>query len=695
MQPPRPAARAVGEATLQAVSLDRGTARFDLTVSCTESAGGVLLGTEYATDLFDEAGVRDLLTRFSRLLDAAVIDPDVPLSRLPLLTEDEAEAVLAASAGPTVAVDEVTLPQLVARRAAETPAAAAVSGARASYSYAELDARVNQLTHALLEAGVQRGDLVGVAMPRDADLLVAILGVQRAGAAYLPLEPTYPADRLEFMLADGGVRVLITTSGVVMPEAALTRLVLDDPATLAGRPTTDPGVVVSPDDLAYVIYTSGSTGKPKGVLIRHRGVVNLMAEMAQRPGLRPGEVLVGVTTPAFDLSVPDLFLALTTGAHLVLADPAVAADPAALVALLDRVDADVMQATPSTWRMLLDASWTGRPTMRVVCGGEGYTAALAKPLLAKVAQVWNFYGPTEATVWCTSAQLTDPSDPLPLGAALPNYTVYVADSAGRPVPPGVAGEIVIGGVGLAAGYHGRPDLTAERFVDVGNRRIYRTGDLGRTRRGGSLEFLGRIDHQVKLRGFRIELGEIEQVLGQHEAVGEAVVVVREDVPGDATLVAYVVLSPDAGELDSAALRRHVGLVLPGYMVPAVVVAMESMPRTPNGKTDRGRLPAPTIQAASGESYVAPRTPIEEAVAEMWCEVLRLDRVGVHDDFFALGGHSLRITQVISRIRTAFGVDLALRSVYEAPNIEAIAEAITFALLGDTDLADFMIEVEGA
>jgi acyl-coenzyme A synthetase/AMP-(fatty) acid ligase/acyl carrier protein len=446
---------------------------------------------------------------------------------------------------------------------------------------------------------------------------------------------------------------------------------------------------VPPDALAYVIYTSGSTGRPKGVLVQHSGVVNLMAEMAQRPGLAAGEVMVGVTTPAFDLSVPDLFLPLTTGAHLVLADPVTAGDPRALALLLDDAGADVMQATPSTWRMLLDDGWPGRPGMRVVCGGEGYTSALARPLAQRVAQLWNFYGPTEATVWCTSAHLADPADPLPLGRPLPGYVVYVADPAGAPVPAGVAGELVIGGIGLARGYHERPDLTADRFITAGGRRIYRTGDLARARRDGSLEFLGRIDHQVKLRGFRIELGEIESALAAHPGVRDVVVVVREDTPGDQRLVGYVV-----GDVDGPALREFVGPRLPAYMVPSVVVVLGDLPRTPNGKTDRTSLPVPDAAAVSRAEYVAPRGPVEEAVAEMWCEVLRLDKVSVVDDFFTIGGHSLRITQVLSRIRQAFGVDLPLRDVYETPTVEAIAHAITLRLLDDPELADLMTDIEG-
>jgi aryl carrier-like protein len=339
---------------------------------------------------------------------------------------------------------------------------------------------------------------------------------------------------------------------------------------------------------------------------------------------------------------------------------------------------------------LLDDGWPGRPGMRIVCGGEGYTSALARPLAARVAQLWNFYGPTEATVWCTSALLADPTDPLPLGKPLPGYFVYVADGAGAPVPHGVAGELVVGGVGLARGYHARPELTEDRFITVDGRRTYRTGDLARTRRDGTLEFLGRIDHQVKLRGFRIELGEIESALAAHAAVRDVVVVVREDAPGDQRLVGYVV-----GDVDGSELRTFIGTRLPSYMVPSVVMVLDDLPRTPNGKTDRKRLPVPDVAQAGDAGYVAPRGPVEEAVAEMWCEVLRLDRVGVLDDFFTVGGHSLRITQVLSRVREAFGVDLSLREVYERPTVEAIAQAITIRLLDDPDLAELMAEIEGA
>jgi amino acid adenylation domain-containing protein len=684
--------RRLGEAVLSPFVPGRGTSRFDLTVSCADVAGGLAVDVEYAKDLFDGATIDDMLVRLERLLDAALTDPDLPLSRLALLSPHEQDEAVAGSRGPVVPSPTACLHHTFAARVAERPGAPAVSGGGRTLTYAELSVRANQLANALYDDGVRPGDLVALALPRDPDLLAAIIAVHRCGAAYLPLEPSYPSERLEFMVADAGVRLLVTTSALtgVVPAFDGTRLLLDDPSTLAGRPETDPGVAVSPEDLAYVIYTSGSTGLPKGVLVQHGAVVNLMAEMAQRPGLAAGEVMVGVTTPAFDLSVPDLFLPLLTGAHLVLADPIVAADPSALARLLDDVGADVMQATPSTWRMLLDDGWPGRPGMRIVCGGEGYTSALARPLAGRVAQLWNFYGPTEATVWCTSALLADPTDPLPLGKPLPGYFVYVADGAGAPVPHGVAGELVVGGVGLARGYHARPELTEDRFITVDGRRTYRTGDLARTRRDGTLEFLGRIDHQVKLRGFRIELGEIESALAAHAAVRDVVVVVREDAPGDQRLVGYVV-----GDVDGSELRTFIGTRLPSYMVPSVVMVLDDLPRTPNGKTDRKRLPLPDVAQAGDAGYVAPRGPVEEAVAEMWCEVLRLDRVGVLDDFFTVGGHSLRITQILSRVREAFGVDLSLREVYERPTIEAIAQAITIRLLDDPDLAELMAEIEGA
>lgn len=675
------------------------TSYADLCLRASADDGSLGLHAAYNTALFDEATIDDFLVRIAVVLAAFTQDGSTTtVGRVTLLNDVEQRAQLAAARGPVVPMDERRVHDVIAERIREFPDAPAISDAAVTLTYREYDEAATALAHALLATGLQPESFVALALPRGPALVTAILAVHRCGCAYVPLEPSYPTERLEFMVSDSQAQLMIATPALrgLVAEYTGATVLIDDAGSLVEQSLvnlSDEAVLpvpVASNALAYMIYTSGSTGLPKGVMIEHRSLVNLMHQMAEHPGLRAGQVMVGVTTPAFDLSIPDLFLPLTTGAHLVLASPQVAADPVRLMELLERVDVDVMQATPATWRMLIDAGWRGRPNMRVVCGGEGYTSALAKPLAARVGELWNFYGPTEATVWCTSAHLAMPEDPLPLGRALANYGVFVADAAGSPVPHGVAGELMISGDGLARGYHNREELTADRFVMVGGQRCYRTGDLARTRRDGSFEFLGRIDHQVKLRGFRIELGEIESALAAQPGVREVVVVVREDTPGDQRLVGYVV----ADGVEPDALRRAIAQRLPTYMVPSVVVVLDDLPRTPNGKTNRNALPIPAQGPTSLAPYVPPRGDIEQAVADIWVEVLGVERVGIHDDFFDLGGHSLRITQVVSRVRDAFNVELSLSDLYSNPTVEATADTIVMALLDDPHLAELLAEFEG-
>jgi amino acid adenylation domain-containing protein len=515
-------------------------------------------------------------------------------------------------------------------------------------------------------------------------MLVALLGVLKAGAAYVPLDPAFPVDRLHFMLADSDCGVVVTQSSLTGLVGAWRRVLLLD----ALDDTVPPAGVT---DLAYVIYTSGSTGVPKGVLIEHGALSNFLQSMAAEPGCAAGDVLVAVTTLSFDIAALELFLPLVTGATVVIVRRETATDPAALAAALKRHGATIMQATPSTWRMLVDDGWAGRPGLRMLCGGEALPATLAGALLPLGRELWNMYGPTETTIW-SSVDHVRPGRPIRLGRPVLNTDLLVVDGHRQPVPAGVAGELLIGGLGLARGYHNRAELTADRFVEhplAPGARAYRTGDLVRTRRDGEIEFLGRMDHQVKVRGFRIELGEVEVAIAAHPAVRDVVVVVREDVPGDQLLVGYAV-----GDVDGPELRAFVGTRLPSYMVPSVIMVLDELPRTSNGKTDRKGLPAPEIAVASAAEFVAPRGPVEEAVADMWCTVLRLDQVSVLDDFFTVGGHSLRIAQVLSRVRQTFGVDLTLHEVYERPTVAAMAQAITLRLIDDPELAELMAQVEG-
>ncbi|HSK79392.1 MAG TPA: amino acid adenylation domain-containing protein, partial [Thermoanaerobaculia bacterium] len=516
--------------------------------------------------------------------------------------------------------------------------------------------------------------LVGVALDRSLDMDVTLLGVLKAGAAYVPLDPDYPRERLAYVLEDAAPQVLITQASLrdALPEAPGTTVLCLDRDPIDGGLSGDPGPV---DDrqLAYVLYTSGSTGRPKGVGVPHRALVNFLASMRRTPGFSPGERMLAVTSLSFDIAALEIFLPLTVGGCVELASREEAADGALLAARLRESAATVLQATPATWRMLLDSGWAGDPDLRALCGGEALPRDLAASLSGCTRELWNLYGPTETTVWSAAARVRpEETGPVSIGRPIADTQIHLLDAQLRTVPLGVPGELWIGGAGLSRGYLGRPDLTAERFLpdpfaaEPGGR-LYRTGDLARHLPGGRMEVLGRIDHQVKIRGFRIELGEIEAVLATLPGVREAVVVAREG-----RLVAYVI-----GDAGAAELRRPLSERLPEPMVPAAFVTLPAFPLTPNGKVDRKALPAPEWESA-GDGYQAPRTPLEEILAGIWAEVLGLERVGAADHFFELGGHSLLAARVMSRLRGALGVEVPLRDLFAAPRLADFAARVEAA-----------------
>jgi amino acid adenylation domain-containing protein len=641
--------------------LHAGTARCDLALFVNYDDQGIDLVFEYATDLFDEVTVRAFGRHLTTLLEAAVKNPETRIGDLPLLSDEERHTLLHERLGVEKATPEgLTLHGLFEAQAARTPDRPALTFETRSLTYRELNTRANAFAVDLQQRGITRGDLVGIRTERGLGMVVALLGVLKAGAAYVPLDPSYPADRIAFMI-----------------EASGAKLVIDD-VDVNTEPVEgqSPLPVVSPNDAAYVIFTSGSTGKPKGVQIPHAGAVNFLLAMQEEPGITADDVVCAITTLSFDISVLELLLPLTVGARAVIGDRATAMDGKRLARLVAESGVTILQATPASWRMLLDAGWNGDGKIKILCGGEPLPRDLADSLLTRVGELWNVYGPTETTVWSTADRVL-PGDAITIGRPIRNMRMYVVDANMQLVPDGVPGELLIGGIGMAHGYVGRPDLTADRFIadpfssapsGDSSARLYRTGDVARWRRDGRLEVLGRSDNQIKLRGFRIELGEIEGALREHPAVRQAVVLCREDRPGDKRLVAYVV-----GE--TAELRAHLKAMLPEYMVPSAFVSMETLPISPNGKVDRRALPAPELSDLAQTASVAPRTPEEEQLARFWAEVLGLERVGIEDDFFALGGHSLLATQLLARVGKAFGVDVPLRRLFEAPTVAAFAEAL--------------------
>ena len=561
-----------------------------------------------------------------------------------------------------------------------TPERTALRFEAEALSYAELNSRANRIAQALRSQGVGRGGRVGLCVERGADMVAAVLGILKAGAAYVPLDPAFPAERLRFMAEDAELTMLVSTSDLAgcftLPRAR--QLLLDtDAAMIASqsdqRLTPDGALDAHPEDPAYVIYTSGSTGKPKGVVVPHRAVVNFLTSMAREPGLTADDVLVAVTTLSFDIAVLELQLPLTVGATVVIASLDEAIDGHSLRTLLEQHHASVMQATPVSWRLLLEAGWQGSKGFKALVGGEALPKDLAEQLLGCGVELWNMYGPTETTVWSTCSRITDTANGISIGKPIANTTVYILDAHNNLCPIGVPGELCIGGDGVTLGYWNRPELTAERFIadpysTSPGAKLYRSGDRARWRNDGTLEHLGRLDFQVKIRGFRIELGEIETNIANHPAVRETVVIAREDVPGDQRLVAYVV--PRDGEITAADLKGHLLHHLPSYMVPSAFVMLEALPLTPNAKIDRKALPVPEHSDLLRTAYVAPQTATEALLAGIWGEVLKLKHVGIHDNFFELGGHSLLAVSMMERMRRA-GMNADIRALYLTPTIASL------------------------
>ncbi|HVR96505.1 MAG TPA: amino acid adenylation domain-containing protein, partial [Thermoanaerobaculia bacterium] len=652
--------------SLTPLTLDSGVAKFDLTLSLQEGPegpegpeglGGVV---SYKNDLFDGSTVERLWRRFEALLETAVASPEVPVSELPLLLPEERhQALLEWNDTAWTCETGVCLHELFDRQARSTPDAVAASFEERQLTYRELERRANRLAHYLIGLGVGPDDRVGVKMERSLELIVALVGVLKAGAAYVPLDPTYPAERLTRVVESSGARVVLT------PES------LEE---IGDQPDTAPAVAVGEDHLAYVLFTSGSTGTPKGVMVPHRGIVNRLLWDQEYFALTAEDRALQKTPLTFDVSVWELFWPLVTGARLVFARPEGHRDPAYLADLIVREGITDLHFVPSMLQAFLEnPELPDLPSLRLaMSGGEPLTLDLMRRFQARVpeAGMFNRYGPTEASVSVTIWECElDPARSAPLGRPISNLRLYVMDRELRLQPLGVPGELLLGGAGLARGYLGRPDLTAAAFVpdpQGDGERLYRTGDLARTLADGNVEFLGRIDHQVKVRGFRIELGEIEAVLASHPEVREQAVIVREDV-----LVAYVV-----GTAQAADLKAFLGRRLPEYMVPAVFVSLDAMPLTTSGKVDRKALSAsaaPEWEAVPDEEALT--DPITELLAGVWSEVLGLDRVGVDQDFFALGGHSLLATQVVSRVRAVLGVELPLRQLFESPTVSGLARAV--------------------
>ncbi|WP_029318481.1 non-ribosomal peptide synthetase DhbF [Bacillus subtilis] len=645
---------------------------------------GLRIDVDANPEVYSESDIKLHQQRILQLLQTASAGEDMLIGQMELLLPEEKEKVISKWNETAKSEKLVSLQDMFEKQAVLTPERIALMCDDIQVNYRKLNEEANRLARLLIEKGIGPEQFVALALPRSPEMVASMLGVLKTGAAYLPLDPEFPADRISYMLEDAKPSCIITTEEIAasLPDdLAVPELVLDQAVTqeiIKRYSPENQDVSVSLDHPAYIIYTSGSTGRPKGVVVTQKSLSNFLLSMQEAFSLGEEDRLLAVTTVAFDISALELYLPLISGAQIVIAKKETIREPQALAQMIENFDINIMQATPTLWHALVTSEPEKLRGLRVLVGGEALPSGLLQALQDLHCSVTNLYGPTETTIWSAAAFLEEGLKGVPpIGKPIWNTQVYVLDNGLQPVPPGVVGELYIAGTGLARGYFHRPDLTAERFVadpyGPPGTRMYRTGDQARWRADGSLDYIGRADHQIKIRGFRIELGEIDAVLANHPHIEQAAVVVREDQPGDKRLAAYVVA--DAA-IDTAELRRYMGASLPDYMVPSAFVEMDELPLTPNGKLDRKALPAPDFSTSVSDR--APRTPQEEILCDLFAEVLGLARVGIDDSFFELGGHSLLAARLMSRIREVMGAELGIAKLFDEPTVAGLAAHLDLA-----------------
>jgi amino acid adenylation domain-containing protein len=663
---------------IEEFAVERRTSKLDLTLFLSETEQGLVGIVEYNTDLFDATTIQRMMSHFEQILTTMVANLDQQISNLSILTSAEQELLDAFNATIASYPTDLCIPDLIEAQVARTPNAIAAIFEEERITYAELDRRTIRLASYLQKLGVDRETLVGVYMDRSLDMLVALISILKAGGAYIPIDPSYPAERVTYILGDTQASLVLTQSWLCerLSEYAMHIIIIDTLWNQLEQGYESKLSIIQSDNLAYVIYTSGSTGKPKGVAITHRSVVNFLTAIQQQLQLTERDRVFSVTTISFDIAVLELILPLTVGASVMIASHAVISDGDALIKYLANSGATLMQATPSTWRLLLEAGWQGDNHMKILCGGEELPIQLANILKPLGAALWNLYGPTETTIWSMARHITSLDGPISLGKPIANTQIYLLDEQFHPVPLGVPGELYIGGAGLARGYLNRPDLTAERFApdpfnDIPDARLYCTGDLARLKPDGNLEYIGRTDNQVKVRGYRIELGEIEAVLQQHPAIRDTVVTVREGSSGYKQLVAYIT-SMTREPISVEDLRHFLHERLPEYMIPAFFMMLDEMPLTANGKLNRQALPDPHPSEMDLYShYIAPRERLEIQLTQQWEDLLEIQPIGVRDNFFSLGGNSLLVVSAIARIERHLGKRIPLTTFFQFPTIEGL------------------------
>ncbi|MEO6802466.1 MAG: amino acid adenylation domain-containing protein, partial [Granulicella sp.] len=656
-----------------------GAAKFDIYLEVTELPTYTSARIVYSTDLFDADRIQRMAGHWTNLLEAICQAPDCPLGDLPLLTPEEQDLMLVQWNNTARELPATTMHGLVEAQVKRTPDHPAVTFESASWTYAELDHQSEMLATHLRAAGAGPGHLVALCLERSENLLAGLLAILKTGAAYLPLDPSVPRDRLLLCLEDAAPTVVFTQRSVAsqLPASNAKVLILEDviaEGSVSVSTEVTPGA--GPEDIAYVIHTSGSTGRPKAVELRHNSVVNLLLSMQREPGFTAADTLLAVTTISFDIAVLELFLPLISGGRVVIAKREVALDPTLLAAMIENTGCTVMQATPSTWRALLANNWPGQPGLRVLCGGEKLPHDLASSLLALDVELWNVYGPTETTIWSTAQRVLATPGAVSIGRPIANTTTFILDANQQPVPVGVPGELYIGGFGLANGYRNQPELTAQKFLRPAVAKgelLYRTGDYALYHGDGTIECRGRADHQVKVRGFRIELEEVEGNIRKHPGVAAAAARVWPDSFGGNRLAAYVI-GKDGQVPTAAQLREFLKSCLPDYMVPSDVIALKEMPLTSNGKMDRNSLPQPDLTTFRTITAL-PSTEEELKLAKIWADVLEVNAVGVDDNFFDLGGHSLLLVRLFSRINREFGTNLPITIIFETRTLSELAKAL--------------------
>lgn len=685
---------------VEPIALRTGSAKFQTSVYLwNNDIGGIDGIWEYDSERFSSEMIERVAGHYEQLLDAMSENPDIPLGQISLVGTEERQALLDRFA-PAPYPKGRRVFELFEGQADRTPDSIAVSDGTATLTYHELDARANRIARSLIAMGAGPESLVGLCVGRTADLPAAMLGVLKSGAAYLPLDETYPAERLAYMAEQSGMSILLSRSDLLplLPFEGHQTLLLDrDREAIASQPDSRPEAAGTPNHLAYVIYTSGSTGRPKGVEIEHRSAVNFLCSMAERPGIGSEDALLAVTTISFDISVLELLLPLLKGGRVHVADRDTALDPEVLKRTIRESGVTIMQATPATWRMMLDSGWEGEPSMKVLCGGEPLPDDLARRLLPACGQLWNMYGPTETTVWSTCSRVDDPED-VHVGGPIANTETLILDAGGQLAPPGLPGELLIGGDGLARGYRNTPGLTEKAFVPhpfKEGERVYRTGDLATYRQDGNIDSLGRVDSQVKIRGHRVELGEIESALANHPSIKRAVATTQAEDNGDQRLVAYLIANDTNKKPSIGSLRDHLHSHIPNYMIPSAFGWIERIPLTDNGKINRKNLPPlNSLDQISSPGFEEPIGESEKTISKLITETLDLERVGRNESFFDIGGHSILAANLFRKIEQDFGTKLPLATLIKNPTTAALARILETSQSGSMNWSSLISIREG-